>query len=61
MLCGSVSGAASAFIAAAVERERHHAEGRAFALDVRLHKASAVGNAPDLLEVTVESACYRAK
>ncbi|MFJ8584941.1 hypothetical protein ACIRD2_09830 [Streptomyces sp. NPDC093595] len=36
-------------------------EGRAFALDVRLHKASKVGNAPDLLEVTVESACYRAK
>lgn len=32
-----------------------------FAVDVRLHKASKVGNAPDLLEVTVESACYRSK
>jgi hypothetical protein len=37
------------------------AEGRAFALDVRLHKAGKVGNAPDLREVTVESACYRTK
>ncbi len=35
--------------------------GREFALDVRLHKASGVGNAPDLLEVTVESACYRSE
>ncbi|MEV5158697.1 hypothetical protein [Streptomyces sp. NPDC053728] len=35
--------------------------GGEFALDVRLHKASDVGNAPDLLEVTVESACYRPK
>ncbi|MER6502015.1 hypothetical protein ABT218_22140 [Streptomyces sp. NPDC001455] len=34
---------------------------RDFSLDVRLHRASKVGNAPDLLEVTVESACYRAK
>jgi hypothetical protein len=34
--------------------------GREFAVDVRLHSASKVGNAPDLLEVTVESACYRA-
>nr|WP_237522515.1 hypothetical protein [Streptomyces sp. SID8350] len=35
--------------------------GREFAVDVRLHKASGVGNAPDLLEVTVESACYRSE
>ncbi|WP_406740324.1 hypothetical protein [Streptomyces atratus] len=32
-----------------------------FAVDVRLHRASKAGNAPDLLEVTVESACYRSK
>lgn len=36
-------------------------KGREFAVDVRLHKASKVGNSPPLLEVTVESACYRAK
>ncbi|SCF95169.1 hypothetical protein [Streptomyces sp. Ncost-T10-10d] len=36
-------------------------KGGEFAVDVRLHKASKVGNAPDLLEVTVESACYRSK
>ncbi|MFF9316919.1 hypothetical protein ACF1BP_02465 [Streptomyces sp. NPDC014735] len=36
-------------------------KGRDFSLDVRLHRASKVGNAPDLLEVTVESACYRGK
>ncbi|MGW6098045.1 hypothetical protein ACWFRK_27640 [Streptomyces sp. NPDC055157] len=36
-------------------------KGGEFAVDVRLHKASKVGNAPDLLEVTVESACYRPK
>ncbi|MGW7359173.1 hypothetical protein ACWGI0_21725 [Streptomyces sp. NPDC054802] len=35
-------------------------KGREFAVDVRLHRASKEGNAPDLLEVTVESACYRA-
>ncbi|MDX3376961.1 hypothetical protein ACIRFF_06550 [Streptomyces cyaneofuscatus] len=35
--------------------------GREFAVDVRLHRASKVGNAPDLLEVTVESACYRSE
>lgn len=35
--------------------------GGEFAVDVRLHRASKVGNAPDLLEVTVESACYRPK
>ncbi|MFE7619260.1 hypothetical protein [Streptomyces sp. NPDC057496] len=36
-------------------------KGGEFAVDVRLHRASKVGNAPDLLEVTVESACYRSK
>ncbi len=36
-------------------------EGGEFAVDVRLHEASEIGNAPDLLEVTVESACYRQK
>ncbi|MEV0923659.1 hypothetical protein AB0I99_00735 [Streptomyces spongiicola] len=36
-------------------------EGRTFSLDVRLHKASEAGGAPELLEVTVESACYRTK
>ncbi|MFB7912595.1 hypothetical protein [Streptomyces sp. NPDC056061] len=35
--------------------------GSEFAVDIRLHRASKVGNAPDLLEVTVESACYRSK
>lgn len=35
--------------------------GREFAVDVRLRRASSVGNAPDLLEVTVESACYRSE
>ncbi|MFF3260586.1 hypothetical protein ACFYWO_15620 [Streptomyces sp. NPDC002932] len=34
-------------------------KGREFAVDVRLHKASKVGNSPPLLEVTVESRCYR--
>lgn len=36
-------------------------KGGEFAVDVRLHKASKFGRAPDLLEVTVESACYRSK
>ncbi len=36
-------------------------KGAEFAIDVRLYKASEVGNAPDLLKVSVESACYRAK
>ncbi|MFF1462542.1 hypothetical protein [Streptomyces sp. NPDC058330] len=36
-------------------------KGGEFAVDVRLHEASEIGNAPDLLEVTVESACYRQK
>ncbi|MFF9352611.1 hypothetical protein [Streptomyces sp. NPDC014734] len=36
-------------------------KGGEFAVDIRLHRASKVGNAPDLLEVTVESACYRSE
>lgn len=36
-------------------------EGRTLSLDVRLHEASETGNTPQLLEVTVESACYRTK
>ncbi|MFD0372962.1 hypothetical protein [Streptomyces sp. NPDC059071] len=35
--------------------------GREFAIDVRLQKASQGEKAPDLIEVTVESACYKAK
>ncbi|WP_234421919.1 hypothetical protein [Streptomyces sp. CB00316] len=35
--------------------------GREFAVDVRLHRTSKVGNAPDLPEVTAESVCYRAE
>ncbi len=35
--------------------------GRELALDVRLHKANSSENSPDFLEVTVESACYRAE
>ncbi len=35
--------------------------GREFAVDVRLRRASSVGNAPDLLEVTVDSACFRSE
>ncbi|MEU3263413.1 hypothetical protein [Streptomyces bacillaris] len=34
---------------------------REFAVDVRLHRASSVGKAPDLLEVTVDSACFRSE
>jgi hypothetical protein len=36
-------------------------KGGEFAIDVRLYKASKVGNAPDLLKVAVESACYRTR
>lgn len=36
-------------------------KGREFALDVRLHKANKGENSSDLLEVTVESACFKAK
>ncbi|MFF6779200.1 hypothetical protein ACFY8W_37390 [Streptomyces sp. NPDC012637] len=35
--------------------------GREFAIDVRLYKASKVGNAPALINIAVESACYKAK
>ncbi|WP_240676431.1 hypothetical protein [Streptomyces sp. B27] len=35
--------------------------GREFAVDARLHRASSVGKAPELLEVTVDSACFRSE
>lgn len=34
-------------------------EGRKFAVDVRLHKEVRAENSPPMLEVTVESRCYR--
>ncbi|WP_326735537.1 hypothetical protein [Streptomyces sp. NBC_01022] len=34
-------------------------EGREFAVDVRLHKEVKAENSPPMLEVTVESRCYR--
>lgn len=36
-------------------------KGREFMIDVRLHRASKVGNYPPMLEITVDSACYRLK
>ncbi|MER5274571.1 hypothetical protein ABT025_02310 [Streptomyces sp. NPDC002809] len=33
--------------------------GREFAVDVRLHKEVMAENSPPMLEVTVESLCYR--
>ncbi|WNI32641.1 hypothetical protein [Streptomyces sp. ITFR-6] len=36
-------------------------KGREFAVDVRLHKEVKAEDSPPLLEVTVESACYRSK
>ncbi|GAA4902044.1 hypothetical protein GCM10023237_21710 [Streptomyces coeruleoprunus] len=36
-------------------------EGREFAVDVRLHKADPARNQSAFMEVTVESACFRAK
>ncbi|MEU9090306.1 hypothetical protein [Streptomyces sp. NPDC048428] len=36
-------------------------KGGEFAVDVRLHRASKAEKSEDLLEVTVESACYRSK
>ncbi|MFG2674223.1 hypothetical protein [Streptomyces sp. NPDC048445] len=36
-------------------------KGREFAVDVRLHKEVKSEDSPPLLEVTVESACYRSK
>ncbi|MEV5975342.1 hypothetical protein [Streptomyces sp. NPDC051921] len=32
-----------------------------FAVDVRLHRANKAENAPELIEVTVESACFKEK
>ena len=36
-------------------------KGGEFAVDIRLHKAGKAEKSEDLLEVTVESACYRSK
>ncbi|MCZ1009180.1 hypothetical protein [Streptomyces lydicus] len=36
-------------------------EGGEFSVDIRLHDERKYGNRPPLIEVTVESACFRAK